>query len=67
MQNYCKIILAQQSANNFNGKVEYCRLRNQGNNIHSTIMKRLIYAVNHSFIIKLYQLESYEIKLVFLN
>ena len=28
MQNYCKFVLAQQPTNRFNGKVEYCGLKN---------------------------------------
>ena len=39
MQNYCKFILSQQPANNFDGKVEYCGLKNQGNSIQSKIKK----------------------------
>ena len=57
MQSHCKFILAQQPANNFYGKVEYCDLKNQGNTIHWKIKKQLICASRHSFIIKLYQLE----------
>ena len=30
MQNHCKFVLAQQPANNFDGKVKYCGLKNQG-------------------------------------
>ena len=47
--------------------MEYWGLQNQGNSVHSKIKKQLIYAVGHSFIIKRYQLESHEIKLVFIK
>ena len=66
-QNHCKFVIAQQPTNNVDHKVEYCGLKTQGNNIHSEIKKQSIYAVSYSFITKLYQLESHEIKLVFLN
>ena len=45
MQNYCKFVFAQRSANILEGKVEYCDLKNQENSIQSKIKKQLIYAV----------------------
>ena len=31
-QNHCKFVLTQQPVNNFDGKVKYCGLKNQGMN-----------------------------------
>ena len=35
MQNHCKFELAQQLANNFGGKVEYCGLKKRGNELNN--------------------------------
>ena len=42
IQNHCKSVLAQQPANNFDDKVEYCDLENEENSIHSNIKGKSI-------------------------
>ena len=41
MQNHCEFVLTQQPTNSFDGEVEYCGLKNQGNHIHSKIKKKI--------------------------